>query len=136
MGYFCHFASLTARKIKILKKWKKTLEISSFYICVPKIMIRWCMVPEIWCVTDVIIFHFRLFFPLLPPSFLHALKLGWDFLFSRFGQRGQSGKNCSEIGMLVERGGGGSKSFYHFLSKKFSLLLECSFLSGKYSHLL
>ena len=29
-------------------------------------MIRWCMVPEIWCVTDVIIFHFGPFFALLP----------------------------------------------------------------------
>ena len=31
---------------------KKGLEISSFYTCVPKIMIRWCVVPEIWCTTD------------------------------------------------------------------------------------
>ena len=23
-----------------------------FYTCVPKIMIRWCTVPEIWCATD------------------------------------------------------------------------------------
>ena len=22
------------------------------FTCVPKIMIRWCMVPEIWCATD------------------------------------------------------------------------------------
>ena len=36
---------LKAQKISILKKWKKYLEISSFYICVPKIMIRWCTVP-------------------------------------------------------------------------------------------
>ena len=28
------------------KKMKKGLEISSFYTCVPKMMIRWCMVPE------------------------------------------------------------------------------------------
>ena len=50
------------------EKMKKTLEISSFYICAPKIMIRWCMVPEIWCVTDVIVIsHFGLFFALLPP---------------------------------------------------------------------
>ena len=49
---FCPFTPLTAQKIKIFKKWKKHLEISSFYTCVPKIMIRWCMVPEIWCVTD------------------------------------------------------------------------------------
>ena len=34
------------------KKRKKHLEILSFYTIVPKIMIRWCTVPEIWCVTD------------------------------------------------------------------------------------
>ena len=28
------------------------MEISSFYMCVPKIMIRLFMVPEIWCVAD------------------------------------------------------------------------------------
>ena len=33
---------------KFLKIWKKTLEISSFDTCVPKIMITWCTVPEIW----------------------------------------------------------------------------------------
>ena len=49
---FCPFTPLTAQKIKTLKKRKKSLEISSFYICVPKIMIRWCMVPEIWCAMD------------------------------------------------------------------------------------
>ena len=64
---FCPFTPLTAQKIKILKKWKKHLEISSFYICAPKSMIRWCTVPEIWCVTDVIIFHFGPFFALLLP---------------------------------------------------------------------
>ena len=37
---FCPFPSLKARKIKILKKWKKCMEISSFYINVPKIMIK------------------------------------------------------------------------------------------------
>ena len=43
----------------ISKKWKfqkkkrnKSLEISSFYACVPNIMNRWCTVPEIWCATD------------------------------------------------------------------------------------
>ena len=30
---FCPFTSLTTRKIKILKKWKKLLERSSFYTC-------------------------------------------------------------------------------------------------------
>ena len=61
------YTPLKARKIKSLKKWKKHREISSFYICVPKTMIRWCMVPEIWCMTDKIISHFGLFFALLPP---------------------------------------------------------------------
>ena len=37
---FCPFTSLTTWKIKIKKKkMKKCLEISSFYMCVPKIMI-------------------------------------------------------------------------------------------------
>ena len=49
---FCPFTSLTAQKMKISKKWKKLLEISSLYMCVPKIMIRWCTVPEIWCVMN------------------------------------------------------------------------------------
>ena len=65
---FCPFTPLTTQKIKILKKWKKHLEISSFYTSVPKIMIICYTVPEIWCMTDVIvIFHFGLFFALLPP---------------------------------------------------------------------
>ena len=43
------------------------LEISSFYTCVPKIMII-CSVPEIWHVTHVtVIFHIGLFSALLSP---------------------------------------------------------------------
>ena len=59
---FCPFTPLTAQKIKIKKeKWKKGLEISSLYISVPKVMIRWCTAPEIWCVADVIVIsHFGL----------------------------------------------------------------------------
>ena len=50
------------------KKIKKALEIPSFYTIVPKIMIITCTVSEIWYVIDVIvIFHFGLFFALLPP---------------------------------------------------------------------
>ena len=52
-------------KIKKKKKWKKRLEISSFDNSAPKIMIICYAVPEIWCVTNVIIFHFWLFFALL-----------------------------------------------------------------------
>ena len=51
---FYTFTPLTTRKIKILKKWKENLEMSSFYTCVPKITIIWCMLPEMWSVTDII----------------------------------------------------------------------------------
>ena len=52
--FFCPFTplTLTAQKIKISKKWKNFLGISLLYTCAPKIMIRWCAVPEIWCATD------------------------------------------------------------------------------------
>ena len=49
-----------------LKQWKTYLQISSFYRCVPKIMIRWCTVPEVSCVTNVITFLLRPFFALSP----------------------------------------------------------------------
>ena len=65
---FYPFTSLTAQKIKIFKKWKKHLEISSFYTSVPKIMIICYSVPETWHVADVtVIFHLRLFFALSTP---------------------------------------------------------------------
>ena len=65
---FCSFTPLTTRKIKLLKKWKKNLTMSSFYTNVPKIMIICYTIPEIQCMTDVIlIFYFGLFFTLLPP---------------------------------------------------------------------
>ena len=57
----------TAQKRKISKKWKKCLKISSLYTIVPVTMIIGYTVPEIWDMTDVIvIFHFGLFFALLP----------------------------------------------------------------------
>ena len=70
LDHFCPFNPLTTvQKIKILKKWKTFFEILSFYICVPIIMVRWCMVPEIWCMTDVIVVsHFGLVFTILLPS--------------------------------------------------------------------
>ena len=38
-------------KTQNFKKWQKCLEIS-FYTFVPKIMLTWSTVPEIWCATD------------------------------------------------------------------------------------
>ena len=67
---FCTFTPLAAQKIKIKKKKKKRKMPGdiSFYIWVPKIMIRWCKVSEICCVTDTNIFYFGPFFALLPPN--------------------------------------------------------------------
>ena len=67
---FCPFTSLIASKIQISKKKKKkkSLVMSSFYTSVPKFMIIGYTVSEIWHVTDVIIFHFGLYFSLLPPN--------------------------------------------------------------------
>ena len=72
---FCpSFTSVTAQKIKI-KKRKKYLEISSFYIKVPKIMIISYTVPEIWHVTDIIIFHFGLIFSPFSPLTVQKIKI-------------------------------------------------------------
>ena len=66
---FSIFAPLITRKIKILKKWRKHLEISWFYTSVPKIMIIYYIVPEILCMTDVtFIFHFLLFLTIDTPN--------------------------------------------------------------------
>ena len=66
---FLPFSTTNNSKNQDFEKWKKCLEISSFYTSVPKIMILCHTVPEIWHVTDVIcIFHFKLFFALLPPA--------------------------------------------------------------------
>ena len=51
---FCPFTPITTWKIKILKKWKIPLEISSFYTSIPKIIIVCYTVPEIMLVIDVI----------------------------------------------------------------------------------
>ena len=63
---FNPFTPLTAQKMKISKKWRKQLEISSFYTSVPKIMIIGYTVPEIWHMTDVIIIFLGYFLPFYP----------------------------------------------------------------------
>ena len=52
LGYFLPFYPPNSPKNQNSKKMKKTLEISSFYTCAPKIMIRRCAVPEKWYATD------------------------------------------------------------------------------------
>ena len=57
----------TTQKIKILKKWKKHLEMSSFSTCVPKIIIIWYMLPEIMeCHRQNILSLWAIFCPFTP----------------------------------------------------------------------
>ena len=65
---FCYFTILRSKKVKILKKRKKYQEISPFYTCAPQMTIIWCMVPEIWSTTDIIICHFDYFGSLSPNT--------------------------------------------------------------------
>ena len=69
--FYSPLPALMIWKIRILKKWKKHLEISSFYTCVPKITITW-MLPKIWSATDIIFLSFWIIFcpftPLLNPK--------------------------------------------------------------------
>ena len=62
---FYPFIPLTNQKIKIEKKWKKTLDIFLFYICLPRMTIIWCTVPEIWSYTGKIFSHFGPSFALI-----------------------------------------------------------------------
>ena len=59
---------------------KARLQILSFYTCVPLIKITWCMVPEIWSLTDRIFLSFSAIFgsftPLIP---LKMKKKPWRY---------------------------------------------------------
>ena len=72
MGHFLPFypPPLKTDKIRILKKWKKFLQISSFYTSVPKTTIIWSTVPEIQSETEffVILGHFLPSYPPPPPT--------------------------------------------------------------------
>ena len=69
LGHFWPFYLSNSPKNENIKKWKKKkhLEISSFCMIVPTIMIIGYTVPEIWHVIyGIFIFHFGLFFTVLP----------------------------------------------------------------------
>ena len=121
---FCFFTPLKSRKIKILKKRNKLLEILSFYTSVPKIMIICYTVPEIWRVMDVIvIFHFELFFALLPRKskfqknekknplryyhFTHVYQQLWldEVQFLRYGAQRTDGQTDGWTEKKTYRGG-------------------------------
>ena len=98
---------LTAQKIKISKKRKQYLEISSFNTSVPKIMIIWFTVPEIWWVTDVIvIFHCAIFCSFIPPP-LTAQKM----------KISKQWKKCLEISSFYKF----TKNHYHLLHSSWDM---------------
>ena len=73
MGHFLPFhLPLKIQKNKIWKKWKKLLEISSFYMCT-KTTIIWGTVTEVWNETDRLFCHFGPLFTLIYPLFTHYL---------------------------------------------------------------
>ena len=67
LDQFLPFYPLTICKIKILKKWTKSLGLLSFYKCVPQMTIIWCMVLEIWNAKDRTFCLFGTFFALSFP---------------------------------------------------------------------
>ena len=65
--FFAHLPPKNPKNQNFEKMKKKSLEILSLYTNVPKIMIICYTVPDIWHMTDIIvIFHFGIFFALLP----------------------------------------------------------------------
>ena len=71
--FFCSINPVTTQEIKILKKWKKHLEILSIYSCLPKWQ-SWYTVHEIWSTRDRTFCHFGPFFALLPFYSTKTLK--------------------------------------------------------------
>ena len=82
---FCPFTPLTDQKIKFYKKWRKGLEISSFYTIAPKTMIICYTVPKIWQVTDNSFSFWAIFCPFTPPhspknqNFKKMKKKAWRY---------------------------------------------------------
>ena len=66
-GHFLPFYPPKNPKNQNFEKWKNLQEISSFYTCVPNIIIIRCTVPEIRSETSRIFCHFGLFFALSAP---------------------------------------------------------------------
>ena len=65
---FFPFTPKTTHKIKILKKWKKHLGMSTSYTYVQQITIKWCMLSETWSTTDRFFVTLDYFLPFYPPN--------------------------------------------------------------------
>ena len=79
-----------------MKKNEKHLEISSFYTCIPKILIIWCTVPEICCMRDRQMVRetekvtYRGEWPHLKKLYDPFLEMGFNFLNATKSLRGGS----------------------------------------------
>ena len=81
MSHFLRFCSPNSTKNQNFEKMKKTPGDIIICIRVPKFMIRWCTVPEIWCVTDVIIIsHYGQFFAEKNQNFEKMQKTSGDII--------------------------------------------------------
>ena len=76
------FTPLTARKIRIKKKWKKTWRYISFYhfTQLKKIMMICYTVPEIWRMTDVMLFFILCYFLPFYQNCNQMVYGSWDIL--------------------------------------------------------
>ena len=82
-----------SQRIKILKKWKKTLEIS-FYNSVLYMTIVWCMAPEMWSATQ----NFGHCFPNSNPknqNFAYMEKITGDIILHKCNKNHDHMLHCS-----------------------------------------
>ena len=65
---FCSFTCPpnNPKKLKFGKNEKRSLKILLFYTCVPKMRIIWCMILEIWSLTDWFLSFWTIFCPFTP----------------------------------------------------------------------
>ena len=70
---FCHFVTFfpfyptnKPQNQNFQREKKNHLEMSTFYTCAPKIMIIWCMLPEILSTTDIFLSFYAIFCPFTP----------------------------------------------------------------------
>ena len=67
---FCSFTRPpnNPKKLKFGKNEKRSLKILLFYTCVPKMRIIWCMILEIWSLTDRFLSFWTIFCPFTPST--------------------------------------------------------------------
>ena len=68
LGHFLPFYPHKNPKRQNFEKWKNFLETSSFYACVPKIIIIWSTVPEIRRDRQNFLSFWAIFCPFIPPD--------------------------------------------------------------------